>query len=576
MQNRAIVIFLFGLLLASFIWVPGIQASEEYELPPWPEGWSREEVVSGKIDLNTLEFNFARGEKARIYYLHAQGRVSNMDLELFTYQPHSGYEQVVRLERNAYALNFLQIAIDREGRKRLVWTEEKRREDYSKYYLLYYACLAENNKFLVKPQQIIESDDPILNVRAELDESSLLHLIWAGREGATYAGYHLALQADGRMAMAPLAIISNSSYFNRGEVYVAEGGLLHLAWTQVEEDGEHLYYGIFDKGRSLVRKPVDFGMVSLFSDTKLSGQVVQLERCFPAIDGFNGRVVLVWNQIPEDSRSYFNYNIFLQQFDRQGNMLGDRLSLSSYRNLSSHPDVLTQKDRIAIAWHEVMGDYSHIFYSLVNYRGEIIQARTRLDVKKASAMRPQIVSGDGDELIMLWHRVDRAGAFLVSKNTIYPEKPSVWYRIGLQEKQAVQSLVYVFFTSLFLAFAYSLPGLVLVVIGFFVLILLSRYMGDRLLDDNFILSCGVIFSLISLLLETPLYFYRPYIIPAGLKWVTFILTSVTAIVFFARLRRQARWSGIKSSLGKLLICYGWVYLYTFYLTIPSIIDSMSV
>ncbi|MEC9488886.1 MAG: hypothetical protein UMV23_05335 [Halanaerobium sp.] len=575
MKNNFAIGKVVAIMAAAFILLAGL--GQAAEIPPWPDGWSREELVSGDINLNTLNFNMAVDNTGdAVYYLRAMGLVNEMNLGLFRYEPGQGYQLSREFSRGAMYIKNSYVIIDEQGRKRLVWTEERRRKDYSKYYLLQYAILDRNNGFLLKPQELFQDDYPLSDLRVKEGPDGFTHIFWTGRGQYDYHGFHLAADTMGQLALPPQAVIKMGHTVNRGDFYLTADGSLHIAWTQVEDDGEHLYYAVYNQNRELLREPVDFGVVSLFAVDQMDGRTIQLERCYPRLTGWDDRVALVWNQIPGGSRAQYAYNIELQFFSQKGDFIGERIELSSYNYLSTHPDVAVLGDRMAVAWHEVMGDFSHVFFAEVNKEGEVLQGRMRLDLKKATALRPKIViAGTGNDYLIFWTRVGEDGGYLASKNTIYPEEPSLWYKLGIGESQPIQSLLYVFVTDLLLAFVYSIPSFMVVAIGFFALSLLGRWVGDKWLDDNFNLVCFFLFSLFFVLKDTILFPYKPFPIPATLQWINFIISTFLVTFFFNRLRRDSGWPGLKTSMGKLLISYAWVYFYTFLIAIPQLIYQLN-
>ena len=115
---------------------------------------------------------------------------------------------------------------------------------------------------------------------------------------------------------------------------------------------------------------------------------------------------------------------------RDGKVVHEKI-ITNQMGVSHYGTVTANGGKVYIAWEETSGNTHELYYSVLNYQGEILSEFNRLTWEQVYSRLGFIHADDQGELHAFWWRPDRDGQDrLAYKNTANPVPYTIWLRLG--------------------------------------------------------------------------------------------------------------------------------------------------
>lgn len=522
-----------------------------------PEGWSRERFV-GDVALDSERIGAAAGPGDVIYAAWSSG--SNAD-ELGVYLgivrngTLAGEPLLLSGERRGAYKNPA-VAVGPDGRVHVAW-ESKRGQTYQ----LVYASVSPEGAIDVPGTVIVSGEGPMKSISMAARPGGV-DIVWSDWRFRGYEIYHMSVDvtADGsKIHVSPdHQLTANETTSSEPLILAGPDGRRHILWIEKKDSVSDVMHGILISDAAGTR--VD-GAAAIGHGTRLE------EDYLAAVIDPNGVLHVVWAvTVSEGVLKAEDIDLYYTSLTSDGRVIMPPTPVVTGPGLALRPTMAAGKGGILhLAWVEDTTGTAKVYYkTLAPYEDAkvAIGEAVCLDTSSRASLMPRLVSTSDGHIHVMTLRLAEGGRSykLYTMNDQFPEPPSLWWRVGLDEASPLLDIVFKLAVDLGLAALYTGMNGGLIVAGMIFIEALRRLGLKRRLDETPAVLGLLTIAFMYLLEETALFAARPRFIGTGFEYMT--AAMATAFTFAVMRAVKNRWW--HETLGHMSFVALWVYWQMFF------------
>ncbi len=340
--------------------------------------------------------------------------------------PHIDEDTLLAATPFSHGLTLLWSTIDSDGNWQLYtafWDEQGSLGDTQR--------LAYN---ISHPNQIIDTraglSRVMLGLSVAMDKDGRMHISMMGGIPREMRAIYILFDTDLEMIRAEgvptgRSWIRDRRAFSGGQIIVDAQGTAYI----LNDFSGRMYMDIVQPDSS--PHTVDLGPSTFNLAGFGSGGLYTVRRVGPVMDiDEEGTVHIVYNNLtkPPSLTPHIVDVGYIQV--RDGQVVLDKI-ITNQMGVSHYPTVTANGGRVYIAWEETSGSTHELYYSVLDYQGDILSGFKRLTWEQAYSRLGFIYADDQGELHAFWWRPDRDGQDrLAYKNTVNPVPYTIWLQLG--------------------------------------------------------------------------------------------------------------------------------------------------
>lgn len=262
-----------------------------------------------------------------------------------------------------------------DGLARIAWSSNE-----SGTYQIYWGVFDQAGNPVNEPQQITTSGSSSNSPRMEVDSQNRSFIAWIEGAGTSSRLWFARVDADGTVAVSPMALNIQDGTYKRFDIAVTPEGLSHIIVEHKYATLFYVYYAVYDDLGERIRK-------IQVSDRDQIGY-----EKYPAIGVDNvGTATMVWY----DTDLFWNRSMYGAKYTAGGNLVYNT-SLLDQQNISWNCLVRPTDGNVWWLMQQNVGGGTHVMM----YTGT--NAHTRISPLPGPTHRPSVAGGVGQSTYAVW------------------------------------------------------------------------------------------------------------------------------------------------------------------------------
>lgn len=522
-----------------------------------PEGWSRERFL-GDVALGSERIGAAAGPGDVIYAAWSSGSGAD-ELGVYLGIVRHGTlvgEPLLLSTRSPGAYTDPAVAVGPDGRVHVAW-ESKRGQSYE----LMYASVSPEGTVDVPGTVIISGDGPMKAISMAAKPGGV-DIVWSDWRFRGYEIYHMSVDvaADGsKIRVSPDHQLTASDTTSSEPLILAgPDGRRHLLWLEKKDNVSDVMHGILVSDAAGTR----------VEDAAVIGHGTRLREDYlaAAVDS-EGMLHVVWAAtVSEGGLRPEDIDLYYTRLGPDGTVMVPPTPVVTGPGIALRPAIAAGKGGVLhLAWVEDTTGTAKVYYKTLAFSGTAkmeIGKAVCLDTSSRASLMPRLVStSDGHVHVMTLRFAEGGRGYkLYTMNDQFPEPPSLWWRVGLDEASPLWDIAFKLAVDLGLAALYTGMNGGLVIAGMLFIEVLRRLGLKRRLDRTPAVLGLLTIAFMYLLEETVLFAARPRFIGTGFEYMTAALATASTFAMM-RILKNRWWH---ETLGHMSLAGLWVYWQMFF------------
>ena len=285
------------------------------------------------------------------------------------------------------------------------------------------------------PNQVIDIPSGLMralfSLNVAIDRDGRMHLSLTGGLPRQIKAVYLLFDNNLEMIKAEGIAFRHTSLnysraFSGGQIIIDDQGTVYV----LNDVSGRLFLDIFCPDGS--HKTINVGNAAFHLGAWGSGGLYTVRRVGPVMDiDEDGVIHIVHNHLtrPPGLTARIVDVGYIQV--RDGKVTVEKV-ITNEVGVSHYPTVTANGGKVYVVWEETSGNAHELYYSVLNYQGEILSSSNRLTWEQHQSRLGYVYADDRGELHAFWWRsTQELSDRLAYKNTVSPMPDSIWLRLGV-------------------------------------------------------------------------------------------------------------------------------------------------